>query len=188
MTEHQVESNREALEAAVAASPAPEDGAKGYGQPPAEHRFRKGQSGNPAGRPARRGTGAPGDRLPGANEPTRAMILEEAYRPVTVREGDEEITLSTHRAVFRSMAAAAMSGNQTAQHRWTQLVQAAEAQQKSAQIALYNALEREDLEHDWEDAEDAEDWAAAGPSYADDFVVVSTPGLVVVGVVGEGAG
>ena len=184
MTEHQVESNRAALHADTASSPATE-GAKGYGQPPAEHRFRKGQSGNPAGRPARRGTGAPGDRLPGANEPTRAMILEEAYRPVTVREGDEEITLSTHRAVFRSMAAAAMSGNQTAQHRWTQLVQAAEAQQKSAQIALYNALEREDLEHDWEDAED---WAAAGPSYADDIVVDSTTGMVVVRDVGEEGG
>ena len=132
----------------------------------------------------RRGTGAPGDRLPGADEPTRAMILEEAYRPVTVREGEEEITLSTHRAVFRAMAAAAMSGNQTAQHRWTALVQAAEAEQKRAQIALYNVLEREGLENDWEDAEDAEDWAAAGPSYEDDIVVDSRTGIVVVRDVG----
>jgi hypothetical protein len=185
MTEHQVESNREPLDADAAASPATE-GAKGYGQPPAVHRFQKGQSGNPAGRPPRRGTGAPGDRLPGADEPTRAMILEEAYRPVTVTEGDEEITLSTHRAVFRAMAAAAVSGNQTAQHRWTTLVQAAEAQQKRAQIALYNVLEREGLEHDWEDAEDAEDWEAAGPSYGDDIVVDSTTGTVVVRDVGEG--
>lgn len=169
MTVHKIESsNDSATERAV-----------GYGMPPAEHRFRKGQSGNPAGRP-RRATGAPGDRLPGADEPTRAMILEEAYRPVTVREGEGEITLSTHRAVFRAMAAAAMSGNQTAQHRWTTLVQAAEAQQKRAQIALYNVLEREDIKNGWEDAEDAEDWAAAGPSYEDDIVVDSTTGTVVV--------
>jgi len=184
MTEHQFESNRGALDAP--ASPATQ-GAKGYGQPPAEHRFRKGQSGNPAGRPPRRGTGAPGDRLPGADEPTRAMILEEAYRPVTVTEGDEEITLSTHRAVFRAMAAAAMSGNQTAQHRWTTLVQAAEAQQKRAQIALYNVLEREDRESDWNDAEDGEDWEAVGPSYGDDIVVDSRSGIVVIRDVGEGA-
>ena len=185
MTEHQVESNREELGADAAASPATE-GARGYGQPPAEHRFRRGQSGNPAGRPPRRGTGAPGDRLPGADEPTRAMILEEAYRPVTVTVGDEEITLSTHRAVFRAMAAAAMSGNQTAQHRWTQLVQTAEAQQKRTQIALYNALEREERERDWDAAEDDENWEAVGPSYGDDIVVDSRSGIVVIRDVGEG--
>jgi len=112
------------------------------------------------------------------------MILEEAYRPVTVCEGEEEITLSTHRAVFRAMAAAAMSGNQTAQHRWTTLVQAAEAQQKRAQIALYNVLEREELESDWDAAEDDENW---GPSYGDDIVVDSRSGIVVIRDVGEEA-
>ena len=186
MNEHQVESNRAALDAAASSAT---EGAKGYCQPPAEHRFRKGQSGNPAGRPPRRGTGAPGDRLPGADEPTRAMILEEAYRPVTVRDGDEEITLSAHRAVFRSMAAAAMSGNQTAQHRWTKLVQAAEAQQKREQIALYNVLERDDREYglEVEDEEDEEDWVEpAGPSYDDDIIVDSRSGTIVVRDVGEG--
>jgi hypothetical protein len=174
MTDHKVESSREGASA------------KGYGQPPAEHRFRKGQSGNPAGRPPRRGTGAPGDRLPGAHEPTRAMILEEAYRPVTVFEGEEEITLSTHRAVFRAMAAAAVGGNQTAQHRWTKLVQAAEAQQKRAQIALYNVLERDEREHEWAVAEDSEDWEAPmGPCYDDDIIVDSSSGTVVVRDVGE---
>jgi hypothetical protein len=116
------------------------------------------------------------------------MILEEAYRPVTVTVGDEEITLSTHRAVFRAMAAAAMSGNQTAQHRWTTLVQAAEAQQKRTQIALYNVLEREERESDWDHAEKAEDWEGVGPSYRDDIIVDSRSGIVVVRDVGEGTG
>ena len=175
MTEHRVESSREGRDASG-------EGAKGYGKPPAEHRFRKGQSGNPAGRPPRRGTGAPGDRLTGAHEPTRAMILEEAYRPVTVREGEEEITLSTHRAVFRAMAAAAMGGNQAAQHRWTKLVQVAEAQQKRAQIALYNVLERDEREHDWD--EEAGEMAVCA-SYEDDIIVDSLSGTVVVRDVGE---
>jgi hypothetical protein len=116
------------------------------------------------------------------------MILEEAYRPVTVRDGDEEITLSAHRAVFRSMAAAAMSGNQTAQHRWTKLVQAAEAQQKREQIALYNVLEREARENGWEDETDEEDgnWGpSVSPSYDDDIIVDSRSGTVVVRDVGE---
>lgn len=179
MTEQSVESNENGADAGDSASQATK---AGYGNPPAAHRFRKGQSGNPAGRP-RRATGARGDRLPGAHEPTRAMILEEAYRPVTVRDGDEEITLSAHRAVFRSMAAAAMSGNQTAQHRWTKLVQAAEAQQKREQIALYNVLEREERAHDWDDSNGGMTVCA---SYDDDIIVDSRSGTVVVRDVGKG--
>ena len=166
MTKYNIESNNDDLS----------NRAAGYGAPPAAHRFRKGQSGNPAGRP-RRATGAPGDRLPGADEPTRAMILEEAYRPVTVCEGEEEIVVSTHRAVFRAMAEAAMKGNQTAQHRWTQLVQAAEARQKRDQIALYNVLEREHRDREWSDTEGR---MTVCVSYADDVIVDSRSGTVVV--------
>ena len=101
---------------------------------------------------------------------------------MTVREGDEEITLSAHRAVFRSMAAAAMSGNQTAQHRWTKLVQAAEAQQKREQIALYNALEREERPHEWDDKNGGMTVCA---SYEDDIIVDSRSGTVVVREVGQ---
>ncbi|MEO8724330.1 MAG: hypothetical protein ABI395_12590, partial [Sphingobium sp.] len=77
---------------------------------------------------------------------------------------------------------------QTAQHRWTQLVQAAEAQQKRSQIALYNVLEREERERDWDAAEQDENWEAVGPSYEDDIVIDSMSGIVVIRDVGEGAG
>jgi hypothetical protein len=113
------------------------------------------------------------------------MILEEAYRPVTVREGEEEITLSTHRAVFRAMAAAAVGGNQTAQHRWTKLVQAAEAQQKRTQIALYNVLERDERPREWD--EEAGEMRACA-SYDDDIIVDCASGMVVIRDVGERTG
>ncbi|MDB5707139.1 MAG: hypothetical protein JWN66_4255 [Sphingomonas bacterium] len=177
MTEQFIESSRADEDDA-----APEK-RSGYGKPPAAHRFRKGRSGNPAGRP-RRATGAPGDRLPGADEPTRAMILEEAYRLVTVQDGEEEVTLPAHRAVFRSMAEAAMQGNQMAQHRWTRLVQTAEAEQKRAQIALYNVLEREHRDREWSDSEGR---MTVCVSYADDVIVDSRSGTVVVrDMAGEG--
>ncbi len=152
-----------------------ESRATGYGNPPVEHRFRKGRSGNPAGRP--RATGAQGDRLPGSTEPGRQMILAEAYRRVTVEEDGKTFELSTHEAVLRAMATAAREGNQIAQHRWTQLVKTAEAEQKRAQIALYNVLERDHLEREWSDREGK---MVVRPSYADDIVADPRTGAVVV--------
>jgi len=116
----------------------------GYRNPPVHTRWQKGQSGNPRGpaprlRPAR---GGPGDRLPGADEPMRAMILAEAYRTVTFTEGDVEFDLPAGQAVLRAMMVNAVRGNRIAQWRFTQIVQEAERQQKVAQEALYNVFER----------------------------------------------
>lgn len=138
--------------------------AKGPGRP-----FSKGKSGNPAGRPpGRRATGAPGDRLPGSDLPTRAMILAEAYRPVTVGEGADAIELPANQAVLRALTEAALKGNQAALRRWTQIVQEAEQAQLHDQLALYDLLERP---LNWRDAE---------VSYDDDILVDSRWGRVVI--------
>lgn len=132
-------------------------------------RFRKGSSGNPAGRPpGRRATGAPGDRLPGSDQPTRAMILEEAYRRVTMNDGDAVIELPAHRAIFRSLTEAAMKGNQAALRRWTDLVRQAENDQMRDQLALYNLMERAPYGRE------------PKASYEDDILVDSRSGRVVI--------
>jgi len=116
---------------------------RGMGQP-----FAKGVSGNPAGRPRKRGaSGAPGDRLLGSDQPTRAMILEEAYRLVTVRDGDSETEMSANRAMFRSMTEAALKGGTIAKRRWTAMVREAELEQTRDQIAIYNRMERSLFPH-----------------------------------------
>ncbi len=112
----------------------------GHCRPPIAYRFKPGQSGNPAGRPRRGATGAPGDRLPGAHEPTKAMILEEAYRMVTMRIGEEEQELAMNRAVFRALGEAAIAGSRVAQRQWVRIVREAEAEQRRDQIAVHNAV------------------------------------------------
>ena len=130
-----------------------------------ERPWRKGQSGNPAGRPPRpKPSGAPGDRLIGADEPTSDVILAEAYRVVMVEEGGKKRAMPLTQAVMRAMGQAALSGNRLAQHRWTRIVREAEREQRKAQTLIYNALERAHYRRD------------PAASYADDIIFDTTNG------------
>lgn len=113
----------------------------GHCRPPIEHRFKPGQSGNPGGKRRRAATGAPGDRLPGAHEPTKGAILAEARRLVTVRIGGEDVEMPMNEAVFRALGEAALAGSRIAQRHWTRIVREAEAEQRRDQIAVHNAVE-----------------------------------------------
>lgn len=152
-------------------------------KPPVEFQFQPGQSGNPAGRPPRR-SGAPGDRLRGATEPTRQLILEEAYRMVEVRDGDSVTRMPMNRAVLRAIGAAALNGNASAQRRWAALVQEAEAQQKRAQLAIFNVAERADKE--WAAKRRERDGDKGYDPYAEEIVIDPRSGSVVIRDVGDG--
>ena len=87
----------------------------GYGKPPGHTRFRKGQSGNPSGRPKRKIT-----------ERAKEIALQEAYRLVPVRDGDKIVKMPAVQAVHRSQIALAAKGNGPAQRAVLRVVQAIE--------------------------------------------------------------
>jgi hypothetical protein len=89
--------------------------AVGYGKPPARTQFRKGQSGNPGGRPRGVTTGR-----------ANSLALKEAYRLIAVREGEKVLTLPAIQAVLRQQVAVAAKGNPRAQRAVVETVQAIE--------------------------------------------------------------
>ena len=92
----------------------------GYGNPPVHSRFRKGQSGNPTGK-----------RRHGETERAQKLIREEAYRLLTIREGDKVTRMPALQAVFRSQIASAAKGNVSAQRAVVKVVQEIEAEARA---------------------------------------------------------
>lgn len=121
----------------------------GYKKPPKSGQFKKGQSGNPKGRPKRKRK--PPRPLPDAVR-IADRILSESRRPVKVRENGKVEEIPTIDAVLRSLAARAMQGSTRAQVAYAQLTDRAEATIiKDWNAAVDSAMEykarwREDFE------------------------------------------
>jgi hypothetical protein len=110
----------------------------GYKSPPAEHRFQKGQSGNPQGRPRK---AAPAATIPDSFQTDLdAMALRIANRPATIRDGDKTETVSTMEVVLRAEAAQAARGKR--------LDKKDMLERHALTLAKVQAAKREDYE-DW---------------------------------------
>jgi hypothetical protein len=94
----------------------------GPGNPPVHTRFQKGQSGNPAGRPA-------GGRRLSARFKT--LLREEAERPVRASLGLNPQILPADRAAIRSLAQSAALGRPKARALFIDLVSAADEEDET---------------------------------------------------------
>src|SRR3977135_3114470 len=114
---------------------------RSYRNPPIEHRFRKGVSGNIKGRPRKKRAcvsnkvgGKPGI---GFEDPIKSLAIEEAYRIITIREGDRVERIPVIKAILRKVAVAAANGNTRAQQTYLNLLIGAEADRRMATMELF---------------------------------------------------
>jgi Family of unknown function (DUF5681) len=108
-----------------------------------EFRFKKGTSGNLKGRPPKERAlvttkfgGQPGI---GFGSRIKAIAIEEAYRLITVREGDRIEKVPVIQAILRKVAVNAANGNTRAQRIYLDLVIGAEADRSAAAAELLRA-------------------------------------------------
>lgn len=99
----------------------------GYAKPPEGSKFRKGVSGNPRGRPK-----GSKNKLPALHEERmKAIILEEAYRTIKVRDGTRNVTVPIAQAVLRSLAVNAVKGQHRSQRLFSELLASVETSNKT---------------------------------------------------------
>ena len=88
-----------------------DDEVVGYGRPPKGSRFKRGQSGNPKGRPK-------GTRKPSSDHAIDAynkIILAESNRMISIKEGDRLIKISMFEANVRALNIKGAKGDVRAQ-------------------------------------------------------------------------
>jgi Family of unknown function (DUF5681) len=104
----------------------------GYKKPPRHGQFKKGQSGNPRGRPRRLKHTA----WEAFSERMKALMLQEAYRLVDIQEGGKKISLPLVQVMIRKMGVLAAQGNARAMRDYMDLLRVIE-EEKSALYSGY---------------------------------------------------
>src|ERR1700738_3192016 len=117
---------------------------RSYRNPPIEHRFRKGVSGNTKGRPRKKRAfvSTKVDGQPpgiGFEDRIKSLAIEEAYRLITIREGDRVERIPVTQAILRKVAVAAANGNTRAQQNYLNLLIGAEADRRVATMEILKA-------------------------------------------------
>jgi hypothetical protein len=73
-------------------------------------------------------------------EQIKSLIVDEAYRKTTVREGEKLVQLATIEAIIRSLSIAAAKGNSRAQRMFVDLLRWVEGDRRAARLKFSNEL------------------------------------------------
>src|ERR1700731_1147638 len=125
---------------------------RSYRNPPVEHGFPKGISGNPKGRPRKNralvSTKVDGQPGVGFEDRIKSLAIKEAYRLISIREGDRLEKIPVIQAILRKVAVAAANGNIRAQQNYLNLLIGAEADRRMATMELLkNAVDYKEHWH-----------------------------------------
>lgn len=164
----------------------------GYKRPPSWARFKKGQSGNPKGRPRKKAAAQP---IPVSDSQIDEILLKELARIIKVNDAGGAVEMSALLVVIRSLLNNAMKGNVHAQKAVLQVVPALEAREaervaqrktrdanvfdyvvglKRAREQVWAAAEGGEPEQPWPHPDDMlidtseRTWAIRGPTHAKD--------------------
>lgn len=105
----------------------------GFKKPPKSTQFRKGQSGNPKGRPKKQKP-AP---LKFSDAPSDRILEEEIYRLVTLLENGKPVELTALQAIRRSQMASAIKGNRFARKEILEQTEKLEQEKSAEKMARY---------------------------------------------------
>ncbi|MBG0802215.1 hypothetical protein IYW40_12140 [Methylocystis sp. H4A] len=146
-----------------------------FGEPipalPKTTRFQKGQSGNPKGRPKKTSSFPFHPRVEPL--PIQELILKEAERGVTIREGDSVSVIPAKQAVIRALQNTALKGNPHAQRTWT-LLYAPIEREKAIEIKAENEFWESYQRQCREEIKEAESKGEAPPlhlPHPDDIII-----------------
>lgn len=111
--------------------------AVGYGQPPEHSRFKKGRSGNPAGRPRKKKSP---QRYSVTGPSLYDMVLIEASRPIQIQENGQVVELPMIQAVIRSLGVSAVKGSHRSQITLANLVKSAQDKEYEDRFDLFKTF------------------------------------------------